>query len=226
MKIRESSDEPPGETEAVPALAAPAVSLAKEPLTDSEPEPEPEPAPLPQVANSIQLEPEEGPQQPEAMQPELAPPPQETHSPPGLACPVCGLGFPAGVRFCDQDGTPLVDRKAAASMRLKPVVDSAPPRQVDDYLESEPWEDNEEEYGGRYGQGRSRLFPVLIAVVLTILVAGAGYAYWNGKFDNWLGKSVDPERKIRAIWRRRLPLPSPLACSVSIRPTSRIRTSH
>lgn len=108
----------------------------------------------------------------------------------GLACPKCGLHFPAGVRFCDQDGTTLVDRNAVSSLSGPQIT--APSSEPDEEPVATDWSNSESGYGGGYGEGRSHLIPALIAGLLVVVAAGAGYAYWTGELDKWLGNNSDP----------------------------------
>lgn len=98
-------------------------------------------------------------------------------------CPSCGLTFPAAMRFCDQDGSPLaaggkeaVD--AAAERGEAPWLASyAPVGQPDEDRDSSAEEDRE---------GGGKLVPALVATTLLLLFGGGGYAFWSGAFDRWL----------------------------------------
>lgn len=133
------------------------------------------------------------PQAATAPEPSAAPPAaQLPHTPPtieasaeGLACPACGLAFPLGVRFCDQDGTALASKSAeqAARTAASPQV----LQRSEELSWDNEWEDLQE-------ARRKRSYLVASLVALAVLIAGGGgYAYWNGNFDKWIGGKADPE---------------------------------
>jgi hypothetical protein len=103
----------------------------------------------------------------------------------GLACPTCGLSFPPGVRFCDQDGTTLVSLSAAqAALAAAPAPVSQ--SQEEPAWDSE-WDDPQDTRGNR------SYFVAGLLSVAVLIAGGGGYAYWNGYLDKWIGGKPDPE---------------------------------
>lgn len=172
---------------------------------NNQPSPPPDQEAAEQIASKSGVPPPEVASAPTPPEPALAAEPEpelsaapamQPASSKGLICPSCGLAFPVGVRFCDQDGSTLVERGMATNARVLPPV-------VADliYRNEEPGavgfgvdgNEDSEEYGGGYGERRSSLTPALIVGILLILTAGGGYAYWSGMFDKWLGKGTDRE---------------------------------
>lgn len=89
--------------------------------------------------------------------------PAAPEPPSGLACPACGTVWPAGTRFCERDGTPLV-AGAAAPRPAGPTP-------------AEVWDDDD--YQPRPARGW--MVPVLGAVLLA--AAGGGYLWWSGRLS-------------------------------------------
>lgn len=182
-----------------------------EPVTVSPPPPpSPTPTPTPKVATvtPANAKPVVSPAEeaatkadtasatPEPITPAQPAPTVPPVDPVGLECPTCGVSFPVGVRFCDQDGATLVGRGTAATVRVLPpvVADLIYRAEKSDVGGFEIDEDEApNEYGGGYSERRNSLAPALIVGALLVLAAGGGYAYWSGMFDKWLGNSTDPE---------------------------------
>lgn len=102
-------------------------------------------------------------------------------------CPACGIVFPAGVRFCDQDGTLLISGGADA-------VEAAAERGDAPWLLPYPARSSEGETDDDYpdddrSSNRRGFVPAVVAAVLLVLFAGGGYAFWSGAFDRWLGRN-------------------------------------
>lgn len=158
------------------------------PLVSHAPAPAAAPPPMPAPAPLIAEPKAAAATEPPAAQ-LAAPPPHKPSaieaSAEGLACPACGLAFPPGVRFCDQDGTTLVSKSVAQAAR------AAAPPPVFQHLEEPSWDsecDDLEEVR------RKRTYLVASFVALAVLIAGGGgYAYWNGSVDKWIGENADPE---------------------------------
>ena len=121
--------------------------------------------------------------------PAAAPPP---HAPSAieasaedLACPACGLAFPPGARFCDQDGTTLVSQSIAQA------AGSATPPPVMQISEESSWDSGWDEL---QNAPRKRTYVVAGLLSLAVLIAGGGgYAHWNGYLDKWIGENLEPE---------------------------------
>ena len=98
-------------------------------------------------------------------------------------CPTCGIVFPAGVRFCDQDGTPLAAGGVAA-------VEAAAQAGEAPWLAAYAPDPGDGEVDGGFASadvapGRRYLVPTLVVAALLVLFAGGGYAFWSGAFDRW-----------------------------------------
>ena len=114
-----------------------------------------------------------------------------SEAPASVFCSACGRVFPAGVRFCDQDGTLLVDQEATTIVRdLPPVVADLIYR--GEVPDAAGFANDDDESDGGYGRDRNRLVPSLIASALVIAVVGGGYAYWSGQGDRWPDKKPNP----------------------------------
>ena len=171
------------------ALVAHAPALA----TPSDPQPELRKEASATVAAPLPLTaPATLPVEPQAAatpEPPVAPPPPTLPaieaSAEGLACPSCGLAFPPGVRFCDQDGTTLVSKSSAQTAR------AAAPPPVLQHTEEPSWDS---EWDNLQDVRRKRSYLVAGLLSLAVLItAGGGYAYWNGYLDKWIGGKPDPE---------------------------------
>lgn len=171
------------------ALVANATALA----TPSDPQPElrneasaPVAAPLPLPAPAtLPVEPQAAATPEPPVGPPPPAPPTIKASAEGLACPSCGLAFPPGVRFCDQDGTTLVGMSAAQAV----LAATRPP-----VLQSheEPSWDSEWDDLQDARKKRTHLVAGLLFVAV-LIASGGGYAYWNGYWDTWIGGNADPE---------------------------------
>lgn len=141
------------------------------------------PLPLPAPA-TLPVE----PQVAATAEPPVAPPPSTppaiVASAEGLACPSCGLAFPPGVRFCDQDGTTLVGKSSAQA-----ALAAAPPPEMQS--QEEPSWDSEWDDLQDTRRKRSYLVAGLLSVAV-LIAGGGGYAYWNGDLDKWIGGKPDP----------------------------------
>ncbi len=168
----------PGAEEAAPADRPATVDAIAEPIAEEPPPPEPV-SEVPEAEAEAEVAvPEELPAEvPVPASPEPAPPVTEV-APEDLACPVCGLSFEPGVRFCDRDGARLVPKAEAEAA----LATAAPPVGVEP--EEAAWEDDWDsaEYAA---PKRNYLVPGLLAVA--VLLAGGGYAYWAGYLAPWLG---------------------------------------
>lgn len=140
-------------------------------LVDAGTEPAPRPSPPPpSLASSLasSLLATDLPAVPPASAPapEPASPPPAVSSAPvaqlSLTCPTCGLGYPAGTRFCDQDGSSLTGGPPAF----------LPDEAADDYQDDIP-------PSGRRG--------LLIALIGAIVVVALGAAAVIGYRTGWLG---------------------------------------
>ena len=104
-----------------------------------------------------------------------------------LICPTCGLRFPVGTRFCDQDGSALGG--VAAGMEAHGFAGSA------EYATAVQATD-EAEFDT--AEPRRRWFVVGITLVLIAIVSGVGYAYWSGQLNYWLGRQSNPDSARKA----------------------------
>lgn len=167
---------------AAPADPPATVDAIAEPIAEEPPQPEPvSEAPEAEVEAEVAV-PEELPTEaPVPASPEPAPPapPLTEVAAEDLACPVCGLSFEPGVRFCDRDGARLVPKAEAEAA----LATAAPP--VSDEPEETAWEDDWD--SAEYAAPKRNYLVLGLLAVAVLLAGGGGYAYWAGHLAPWLG---------------------------------------
>ncbi len=111
-------------------------------------------------------------------------------------CATCGLTYPAGVRFCDQDGSPLVAggiamTEAATSADEMPWLLPHPPFPLETPVDDSFDDDR--------APNRFRFVPVITAAALLLLFVGGGYVFWSGAFDRSLGPDASSKSRVPTV---------------------------